>query len=367
MIDLTKFDLLSPKFDQLFALNDRIEAMVNPLGEMQQGLAAAMKTQQLSSSMVGTQQWLDSIGATNALAISARMDEAFKALTFPVLAIPNAVNLAPLNIASLVPQLPPGITSLLQNMELAQGSFFKNWTGLAAALEQPGWVKQLEAMQVRFDRLFTEVASETTETAAEELEASVVLSANVFTLGNEVLADPATAASHIKLVLAACAALLTKTLNSKTRVLLQDLIIYLTFIVMVRDNWQKVFPTPPVPNVGEVAIQQEMRENRTQTAMLTFQLARQNGQVQLTQRATVLRARPAGKAPIVGRLPAATELILGARVRTWVQVSGFNDAGEVVQGWLPVAQLPLMPAAPAPKTEKRGKAVKFKGAATPEG
>ena len=44
MFGSNQFDGLFQKFDHLFALNDRIEAMVNPLGKMQAGLDAAMKT-----------------------------------------------------------------------------------------------------------------------------------------------------------------------------------------------------------------------------------------------------------------------------------------------------------------------------------
>jgi hypothetical protein len=363
MIGSKPFDDLFPKFNHLFALNDRIQAMVNPLGEMQRAVEAAMKTQRLFEGMVGSQQWLDNIGMTNVMALSARMDEAFKILALPALNVPNAVGIAQLNIASLVPQLSPEVISLMKNMELVQGDFFKNWTGLASVLEQPGWVKQLETMQARFGHLFADLASETTEAAAEELEASTVLSAQVFALGDEVLADPVAATSHIQPLIAACAAMLTRALNSKTRVLLQDLIIYLTFIVLMRDKLHEAFPAPATLTVGEVTIQQEMRENRTQTAMLNFQLARQNGQIQLTQRAVLLRTRPAGKAPKAGKLPMATELIVGVRVRAWIQVSGFNEAGELVQGWLLATQLQPEPAVLVQKARKKSAATQSNVAA----
>ncbi|MDO7887682.1 hypothetical protein [Hymenobacter cheonanensis] len=363
MIDPTKFDHLFPKFDHLFALNDRIQAIVNPLGEVQKGLEAAMKSQRLFDGMVGSQQWLDRIGMTNAMALSMRMEEAFKTLTFPALIVLNAAGSAHLGLASFVPKLSPEVISLMENMELVQGGFFKKWTGLATVLEQPGWVKQLAAMEARFGHLFADLVSEATEAATEELEASTVLSSQVFALGDEILADPVSATLHIQPVLAACAALLARALNSKTRVLLQDLIIYLTFIITVRDKLHEAFPAPAALSVGEVAIQQEMRENRTQTALLNFQLARQNGQVQLTPRAVLLRTRPAGKASSAGKLPGATELLVGAQVRTWVQVSGFNEAGELVQGWLPAAQLQPKPAAPDQKAAEKINAAPPKTAA----
>lgn len=359
MIDPTKFDHLFPKFDHLFALNDRIQAIVNPLGEVQKGLEDAMKSQQLFDGMVGSQQWLDRIGMTNAMALSMRMEEAFKTLTFPALSLLNAAGSAHLGLASFVPKLSPEVISLMENMELVQGGFFKKWTGLATVLEQPGWVKQLAAMEARFGHLFADLAS----VATKELEASTVLSAQIFALGDEILADPVSATSHIQPVLAACAALLARALNSKTRVLLQDLIIYLTFIITVRDKLHEAFPAPAAPSVGEIAIQQEMRENRTQTALLNFQLARQNGQVQLAPRAVLLRTRPAGKALSAGKLPGATELLVGAQVRTWVQVSGFNEAGELVQGWLPAAQLQPKPAVPDQKAAQKINAVPPKTAA----
>jgi hypothetical protein len=71
------FDNLFPKFNHLFAFNDRIQAMVSPFGKMQEGVAAAMKMQQNFDSIIGTKQWLDNIGKTNVLAMSQQMNEGF--------------------------------------------------------------------------------------------------------------------------------------------------------------------------------------------------------------------------------------------------------------------------------------------------
>ena len=340
MFGSNQFDGLLQKFDHLFALNDRIEAMVNPLGKMQAGLDAAMKNLHLADGYIGSRKWQQDLGLTNSLALSQRLNGVFDTLPSPVFDAAQASGLV--RMASMAPTLPPHITSLLETLATVEGSFFKNWAGWAASFEQPAWVQRIESMQARFDHLLADLATE----EVDEVAATALLSTEVFVVGSQALADPLADTWNLQEILAACTNLLAKVANSKTRKVVQEIVVYITFIVLARDEWRKAFPAPATPTVGEVAIRQEVRQERLQTTMLSFQLARQNGQLRVASQAFVLRGRPAGKAPVIGKLPADTELVLGAQVRAWVYVSCFNDDGEPLQGWAVSAQLSAKASSP---------------------
>lgn len=339
-------------------LQQRLEAGMGPLRTMQQGLAAYQKTQRLAGDMLGSLAWLDQLGVTRAAGISQQMNVAIKALTlpaFPAATLPNLTGFQ--YLATLGPTLPPTLPGIFTDLARVQSSFFQNWSGLAVALKRPAWVEQLETIQARFDELLADMPADAEPAELEEFAASATLRAEVFALGSDVLENPAGAdPSRFQAVIGAFSEFLAKPVVKDRREWLAWLFACLMFISWLRDEWQK--RQPPAATVGEVAIRQELAQNRTQMTQLQMQMARREGQVCTILRPVSLYARPAGKAPRVGRLPAGAEVAITGRVRTWVQLTGFDADGELQQGWAQEARLqPPAPTAPK-KTAAQGKSGK---------
>ena len=334
-----RFDGVLGSMRWVLDLQKRLDASMGPLRAMQKGLDAFQKTQQLTSGLVGSLAWLDQLGATQSASISQQLNVAMQALTlpaFPAPALPDLTGITQLTVLALM--LPPAVSGMLADLARVQSSFFQNWSGLAVALEWPAWVQQLEAMQARFDELLADLPTDAKPADLEELVASTALRAEVFALGNDVLMNPAEAnPSRFQAVIAAFSNFLAKPVVKDQRDWLAWLFACLMFIGWVREEWQKMQPAEAT--VGEVAIRQELAQNRTQMALLQLQVARQQGQVRTTPRPVLLYARPAGKAHRVGRLPVDTEVAIISKVRTWVQVIGFDAEGQLLQGWVPEARL----------------------------
>jgi hypothetical protein len=339
-------DFLPNNLRWLVELQERIDASVRPLGNLQKGVEAAMRMQRLTEGLPRTPAWLDSVGLTNAAALSQRVQEAFKAYDVPIINVPDLSGFARQN--TLLQAMPPAVTNLVANLERVQNGFFQNWAGLALAIEQPAWLQQIEALQARFEQLLADLPPDAEPATVEEFAAGAALRTAVFELGTEVLADPAAVSpEQIQVVRAGFSAFLTKPGVKDARDWAAWLFACLLFIGSVRDEYHKW--QPPTPTVSEVAIQQQLAQSRTQNAMLQMQLAQQQGQVRTTRRPLMLYSRPSGKAPKAGQVPAGTELAITGHARKWLHVSGFDAEGQLQQGWVLEVRLPLVASVPAEK------------------
>lgn len=331
-------DFLPNNLRWLVELQERIDASVRPLGNLQKGVEAAMRMQRLTEGIPRPPAWLDSVGLTNAAALSQRVREAFKGYDVPTINVPDLSGLVRPN--SLLQVMPPALLDLVANLERVQNGFFQNWVGLALAIKQPAWLQQIEALQTRFEQLLADLPPDAEPATVEEFAAGAALRTAVFELGTEVLADPAAVSpEQFRVVRAGFSTFLTKPGVKDARDWAAWLFACLLFIGSLRDEYQKW--QPPAPTVGEVAIQQELVQDRTQNAMLQMQLAQQHGQVCTTRRSLMLYSRPSSKAPKAGQIPAGTELAITGHARKWLHVSGFDAEGQLQQGWILEVRLPL--------------------------
>lgn len=318
------FDGLPNNIRWVLDLQERLEATINPLGKLQKQLDVLAKL----PGIVPPPAWLDTMQLDHLARFPKQLDEVFQKLALQTQHFDKLAKLTTL------PQLPAGLLDQMASLGVAQTQFFDKWSSLAVAFERPQWLEKLESIQNRFDERLAALAAAPVEDETAEVESSVLLSAEVFALGNDVLAMPdAIGSSQIQAVLAACNRLLAAAISPKAKELVRDLLMLLTFIALAHDQWKAAHPVAAAPTTGEVLLHKDAEKEHLQAILLATQRARAAGQLLVATRTIRLNSRPAAKALAVGKLPAGTELTPTGQVRAWVHVSGFDVEGELVEGW----------------------------------
>jgi hypothetical protein len=354
------FDDLSPKFNHLFALNDRIQAMVSPFGKMQEGVAAAMKMQQNFDSIIGTKRWLDSIGMTNVLAMSQQMNEGFIArqhiatLYQPFRNLYSvAEGLSALSRLTTAATLPPVLLQQSTMLDLVQKNFFQNWNAAANIGDQLRMPAKIEQLQARFGSLFAQLAEASAEAHTEdEAIDTAAISADLLTFGTEILASQrvtADASSKLAAIAERYEQRATTPVTEATAenqiardtlrvsqqgVRIQIIGLIVTSLMSVLVVLLTEYLAQRNDPADQAITQRQFADMQAQLATFATHAAAPIQAERIALRSVQVRAYPHQTAETVGKLLKNVSASVWATQGKWAQISYLDVDGLPTQGWV---------------------------------
>lgn len=360
MFGSSPFNDLSPKFNHLFALNDRIQAMVNPFGKMQEGVVAALKMQQNLEGIIGTKRWLDSIGMTNALAVSQQMNEGLVArqhlatLYQPFRNMYSvAEGLSAFSRLITAATLPPALQQQSTTLNLVQKDFFQNWNAAAKIADQLWMPAKIEQLQARFGSLFAQLAEASAEAHTEdEVISTASISADLLALGNEILANQrvtAEAASKLAAIAegfeqratAPDAEATTEnqiardTLRvSQQGIRIQIIGLIVTALMSILMALLTDYLAQRHDPTAQAVTQRQFADMQAQLATFATHAAAPILAERVALRSVQVRAYPRQTAEIVGQLRKKVLASVWATQGKWAQISYLDIDGLPTQGWV---------------------------------